>query len=168
VTTLAATGVNSTSAVFNATVNPNGAATDVYFEYGTTTNYGGLAPVSHLASGNATMPVSNLISALAPGTPFHVRAVATNTAGASFGVDMTFATAALDALAITGYSMQTNGSLRLTFTGSTGGVYSVIISTNLVDWSVLGIPAESPPGNFQYSDTNALTLPSRFYRLRSP
>src|SRR5262245_32893111 len=38
-TTLAATSIGQTNATLNGRVNPNGAVTAVYFQYGLTTNY---------------------------------------------------------------------------------------------------------------------------------
>src|SRR5208282_5092928 len=40
VTTLAALNITPTTATLNAIVNPNGADTEVYFQWGATTNYG--------------------------------------------------------------------------------------------------------------------------------
>ena len=45
-TTLAATNVTSTGASLNGQVNPNGPVTQVYFQYGTTTNYGSVTPTN--------------------------------------------------------------------------------------------------------------------------
>ena len=38
--TLAATNIGTTSATFTALVNPNGSTTSLYFEWGTTADYG--------------------------------------------------------------------------------------------------------------------------------
>jgi len=42
VTTLAATGATATNATLHGTVNPNGAVTTAYYQYGLTTNYGSI------------------------------------------------------------------------------------------------------------------------------
>jgi len=57
VTTLAATGVTSTNATINGTVNPSGANTYAYLEYGLTTNYGNIGEFT-------TLPASTNISTL--------------------------------------------------------------------------------------------------------
>jgi hypothetical protein len=58
------------------------------------------------------------------------------------------------------------GETNVTFalTNSTAGDYSVLMSTNLVDWEYLG-PATAL---YQFFDTNAPGLPQRYYRLRWP
>jgi hypothetical protein len=58
------------------------------------------------------------------------------------------------------------GGTNVTFalTNSTEGAYSVLYSTNLVNWSFLG-PAIP---RFEFTDTNAPAAPRRFYRLRWP
>jgi phosphodiesterase/alkaline phosphatase D-like protein len=91
VTTNPATNVTSSSATLNGTVNPNGLVTSVYFQYGTTTNYGfTTASVSY--TGNTTHSVSMNISRLNASTTYHFRIVATNSAGTRYGSDRTFTT----------------------------------------------------------------------------
>jgi hypothetical protein len=41
----------------------------------------------------------------------------------------------------------------------------VQVSTNLINWSTLFI-TNSPPMPFQWTDTNAATLPAQFYRIK--
>jgi Ricin-type beta-trefoil lectin domain len=95
-TTNAATGVKSTGATLNASVNPNGLATTFQFEYGLTTSYGNTAPAAakSAGSGSSAVAVAEPISGLAPGTTYHVRVSATNSAGTVKGVDKTFTTTA--------------------------------------------------------------------------
>jgi hypothetical protein len=91
VTTNPATNVTSSSATLNGTVNPNGLVTSVYFQYGTTTNYGSTtASVSY--TGNTTHSVSANISDLTASTTYHFRIVATNSAGTRYGRDRAFTT----------------------------------------------------------------------------
>jgi hypothetical protein len=91
VTTGAATGVTATSATLPASVLPNGAATTVTFEYGTTTNYGSSTGAILLANNlNTVQPVSVGITNLVPGTVYHFQALAANSAGANDGGDSTF------------------------------------------------------------------------------
>lgn len=85
VTTSAASGVATTNATLNGTVNPNGAATTAYFQYGLTTNYGSVSATNSLAAGNTTVSVSNLTSSLALGTTYHFQFVGMNTFGAALG-----------------------------------------------------------------------------------
>src|SRR6185369_7222614 len=75
VATPAASGVTATNAIVNGTVNPNGAATTAYFQYGLTTNYGSFSATNGLPATNTTLAVSNLVGSLAPGVVYHFRTV---------------------------------------------------------------------------------------------
>jgi fibronectin type 3 domain-containing protein len=59
-----------------------------------------------------------------------------------------------------------NGQFTLRVTNSIlGPDYAVQASSNLVNWNTLFI-TNSPPMSFQWTDTNALTLPVQFYRIK--
>jgi hypothetical protein len=90
----AVTSVKPTSAVVSGAVNPNGASTTWYFEYGSTTSYGSKTP-ANTASGSSTVSVSATIAGLAPATSYHYRLVATSSAGTSAGADGIFSTSAV-------------------------------------------------------------------------
>ncbi|MHA2068278.1 MAG: fibronectin type III domain-containing protein, partial [Candidatus Thorarchaeota archaeon] len=92
ITTSPATSVTSGSATLNGTVNPNGASTACYFEYGTTTSYGSTTTSASAGSGTTAVSVSDGIIGLNPNTTYHFRIVATNSAGTSNGLDQTFTT----------------------------------------------------------------------------
>ncbi len=86
-------GVTDTSAVLHGTVNPNGAATTYYFQWGLTTVYG-LQSTAHPAGhGTKAGSVSTTATGLIPGTSYHYRLVATNGAGTTVGADHSFKTA---------------------------------------------------------------------------
>jgi hypothetical protein len=87
-----ATSVTVSSATLRGTVDPNGRATNWYFDYGTTTSYGSKTPASS-ASGTTARSVSMAVSSLRPGRLYHYRLVATSDAGTSRGADRTFSTA---------------------------------------------------------------------------
>ena len=70
--------VGGTSATLNGTVNPAGAATDRWFEYGTSTSYGSKTTTVAAGSGSANDAVSAAVSGLAPATTYHYRLVAKN------------------------------------------------------------------------------------------
>jgi len=85
-----ATGVTSTQATLNGTVNPLGQATTAWFEWGPTTGYGSTTTATPLTNGCADLPVDEIVSGLVAGTTYHVRAVAQNATGTTYGADQTF------------------------------------------------------------------------------
>jgi hypothetical protein len=88
----AAGSVTPTSVRLAASVDPNGRATNSYFEYGTTTAYGSRTPARSAGSGTSARNVSSPVTNLTPGHLYHYRVVATSDAGRSLGADRTFAT----------------------------------------------------------------------------
>ncbi len=105
-----ASAVAQSSATLNATVNPGGEALgDCHFEYGSTSAYGTSVPCATLpAPGGNPAPVSASIGALAPGSVYHFRIVATNATATAFGDDATLSTlpALVASSALTGESLQ--------------------------------------------------------------
>jgi hypothetical protein len=95
-TTNAATGVNSSGATLNGTVNPEGAATNYQFDYGTTTGYGTSVPSggASAGSGSSAVPETAGLTGLTANTTYHYRIEATNSAGTTFGSDQQFTTSA--------------------------------------------------------------------------
>jgi hypothetical protein len=92
-TTGNANSITQTSAKLNGTVKPNGEATTYHFELGTTTAYGTNTPeAGPIAAGSGNTSVSADVGALAPGTVYHYRLVATNPSGSVPGKDKTFTT----------------------------------------------------------------------------
>src|SRR5262249_35733858 len=65
---LAATGVGPASATLRASVNPNGAATTVHFELGTTTGYGTRTAEQSAGSGSSSTTVTAPAGNLKPNT----------------------------------------------------------------------------------------------------
>ncbi|MEI6604533.1 MAG: cadherin-like beta sandwich domain-containing protein [Verrucomicrobiota bacterium] len=98
VATLSASGILDTSATLNSTVNAQGTATAVSFEYGLTTTYGSTVAASPTSLGSIiTTPASAAITGLSSGTTYHYRIVATGGSTAR-GDDMTFTTTTFAAL----------------------------------------------------------------------
>jgi hypothetical protein len=85
---------SETSATLKGTVNPEGdAITDCQFEYGLTSASGASTPCAlPPGSGTHPVPVSAVISGLAPGTKYHFRVVATNSAATAEGFESAFTT----------------------------------------------------------------------------
>jgi hypothetical protein len=85
--------VTGTSATLTGTVDPDGHTTSWYFEYGTTTRYGTKTASHDAGSSLGAKPVSVPINGLAPGVGYHVRLVASSSAGTVYGADVAFSTA---------------------------------------------------------------------------
>jgi len=80
--------------------------------------------------------------------------------------------AQIDPFALTGVSLQTNGSFQFAFTNVAGAGFSALATTNLTlpssNWTNLGAATEISPGQFQFIDPQAANNPQRFYRVTSP
>ncbi|MGA2542960.1 MAG: hypothetical protein ABSG78_15525 [Verrucomicrobiota bacterium] len=140
VTNLAATGVTATSATLNANVNPEGAATTVYFEYGPTTAYGSFSASNTLAADVAdTQAVALPVTGLLPGTTYHFQALAQNSIGTNAGGDLTFVTPSLPPPML--QASLTNGSNPvLVLYGNPGSNYTIQSTTNLsppITWTTV-------------------------------
>ena len=91
-TTGSATGITETEATLHGIINPEGAATKYYLEYGTTESYGNKTAEASVGSGTSNVEVSKTITGLTSNTKYHYRLVATNTNGTTDGTDQTFTT----------------------------------------------------------------------------
>jgi hypothetical protein len=109
VLTGAPTAVTDSGAAFSGSVNPEGLSTTAYFQYGLDRRYVQLGasgpdytnqtPAQSVGSDftiHGVGPVA--VSGLLPNAVYHVRLVATNSAGTAFGQDVTFTTARSAAL----------------------------------------------------------------------
>ncbi|WP_272474885.1 NHL repeat-containing protein [Baekduia alba] len=95
VTTGAAKEITQASAMLYGLIDTIGDQTTYHFEYGTTTEYGTSAPQGAEAiagKGRTPRTFSRPISGLRPGTTYHYRLVARNSAGVAAGADATFTT----------------------------------------------------------------------------
>jgi hypothetical protein len=87
-----AKSVTASTATVTAAIDPEGLAATYYFEYGTSTNYGFKSATVTLPAGSTAVAVTSVISKLKANTTYHYRIIATNTNGASNGLDATFKT----------------------------------------------------------------------------
>ncbi|MES1193330.1 MAG: hypothetical protein ABUM26_03325, partial [Solirubrobacterales bacterium] len=85
--------VTSTQVTLRATVSVSALGGNVVWQYGTTTRYGttSAAVATGLLGVNQTLTLT--VAGLAPGTTYHVRAVATSGLTTAYGRDVSFATA---------------------------------------------------------------------------
>ena len=92
-TTGAGTPTSGTTATLQGTVNPNGTATEYFFNYGTTVSYGLETGKTDAGSGTSNVAASSGVTGLTPGTTYHFQVVAENSEGATTeGADQTFTT----------------------------------------------------------------------------
>jgi hypothetical protein len=66
----------------------------------------------------------------------------------------------------------TNGAVSFVFTNNHDASFTVLTTTNLAfplaDWTVLGAPAETAPGTYQFTSSITTNESRQFYRVRSP
>ncbi len=94
---ISATSVGSGAANLNASVNPHGADTHVFFRYGTVTAAGAVVPGEpgqDIGAGFEPVAVSLHVSGLTPNTTYHFQLVAANTEGTFESLEGIFTTAA--------------------------------------------------------------------------
>ena len=144
-------GIGSTTATVAGLLGPRNRPTTYWFEYGTTTAYGTSIPAAQNADGGATndkFVVRQQITGLTPGTRYHYRLVAENSAGTSHGVDLTFRTQTSGGFGLPsrGYEMVTPAekdgqnpyaSPRKSYLGQSG-----VFLDDVLPWEVYG----SAPG----------------------
>jgi hypothetical protein len=80
-----ASDVAATSATLDATIDPNGASTTYYFQFGTSTGYGSVAPAppgAAIGSSRGDVEVSQHLQGLTAGSVYHYRVIAVSELGA--------------------------------------------------------------------------------------
>lgn len=91
-----ATGITTTEATLNGTVNPSGAETEYWFEYSSDTLLGSVlyttTPEISVGGGTNTAQIKANLTNLSPKTTYYFRLVAQNSQGTSRGSEITFKT----------------------------------------------------------------------------
>jgi hypothetical protein len=93
-TTGGASNISSGGARLAASVDPNGRATTIYFEYGKNRTYGSRTADVSAGSGDKARTIRVDVGGLAPNTTYHYRVVASNADGVVSGGDKSFKTKA--------------------------------------------------------------------------
>jgi hypothetical protein len=88
----ASSGVTTSTATVAGSVDPNGAAVEVSFQFGTTPAYGATTAVQKLGPDDAADTFSAALAGLPAGTTIHYRAIATGDFGTVAGADQTLTT----------------------------------------------------------------------------
>lgn len=84
--------VGDTSAAITGLVTPRGSTTSWKLEYGPTTDYGSTSAGGDVPGTVESQPLSATLTALTPGTTYHVRVVGASAKGTAAGADVTFKT----------------------------------------------------------------------------
>jgi hypothetical protein len=86
-----------------------------------------------------------------------------------FGADFT---RPVGPLTLTRPAPQASGGFQLGFTSVSDVLFRVLASTDptlpLSQWSVLGYPTETTPGQYVFTDSQSANYPARFYRVTYP
>jgi hypothetical protein len=166
VATLPAASISSTGAMARATVNPNGAATTAWFDWGTTTNYTISTPAQSLGNGSSSVAVSASLNGLSNNQTYFYRIRATNVLGASAGTNLSFAwSAAAPRITNAGAGA---GNFNFQFSGTSRQTYLIQFSTNLSTWATLGNAADNGNNTFSFQDPFPTNTPKRFFRVLLP
>ena len=88
------THVGAYTATLNGTVNPEGDAATAQFQYGATTSFASHTTSSSVGAGTTPKTISAPLTGLLPGHVYHVRLVASSSAGSTASTGSTFKTAA--------------------------------------------------------------------------
>jgi uncharacterized protein (TIGR02145 family) len=95
--TLDATDITNLTATIKGNVNASNLATEVSFEFGSTTDYGqSITAVPSQISGEIVTSITANVTGLKSGEKYHYRIKATNTAGTVYGEDILFSTTVMD------------------------------------------------------------------------
>jgi beta-xylosidase len=155
VQTAGAISVSGSGATLTASVNPEGSATTYWFQYGTGTTYGAQTAVASAGSGTTAVTVSSSVSGLSPLTQYHYRVVATDcngcSSGTAYGSDQTLTTGGYKN-PVSGstdtpdpYVLDDAGQHRSYWAFTTGNLFPVLHSTDLVHWTTQGTAMSTLP-----------------------
>jgi hypothetical protein len=160
VSTGSAHAVTYATATVSGTVNPNGASTSYYFQYGQTKAYGSQSAIAQAGSGTHSIHVSVALSGLLPLTRYHYRLVAVNAAGVTNGSDATFLTTKVPlslAIAATPNPVTFGGAITIagTLSGTNNGSRAVVLQANAFPFTagfqnVGNTQITSPTGGFSF------------------
>ena len=162
----------ATSATLLGAINPRGAATTYFFQYGPTTAYGKQTTPASLPAGTLRVKVGQAATGLLPG--YHYRLVASNEQGPKTGADRTFVATTLHRtkFSITKPTTATvyGGAFDLTglLSGTGNAGRKIVLQESpfpyLAPFATVGVPiVTSPTGAFSFHVARLLT--STQYRI---
>ena len=147
-----ATHVTTSTATLNGSVNPEGAAVNVSFQFGKDINYGSSTPAQKIGVSNSATAFSANLSGLAPGTTIHYRAVITSDfAPPVVGADQKFTTAPGNGHASVGHARVsgTSAFVRVSCTGATGATcrlsFRMTVTEKIRGHNVIAVTSRKKP-----------------------
>lgn len=163
--TLAPSSILAQSAVLAGQVKPNGLDTTAFFEWRS-------GPFPGLLSASIMVDRTNLqataavpIQGLKPGNQYLYRVIASNSLGSSTGSFTFFQTTTRPRLVVASMAESTSDLRVYSLAGSLP--FSISISSNLIDWRLIGVMTNFPGGQ-RFVDSENSGLPVRFYRVDVP
>lgn len=167
VSTRNASGVTGSGATLNAGINPRGLATNVYFEYGTSTSYGTRTPTVPIGAGSSTVSATAPVGGLRPNTRYNFRAVATSAAGVTRTSNRTFTTSRVPTgVAITPSTVKPKWGTGLTIQGSVTGSGTTPIAVEKLDFPFTGQWVQLATATSNSSGAFTATVPPLFATVR--
>ena len=159
VTTEPAVVIDASRATLNGAANPNGVST-VYFEYGTTPDFGSRTPDRDI-SGTTSRAFAASLTGLSGATTYHYRAVLFNAAGTIIGSTRQFTTVPNPPVAATGApSNVTSSTATLVGAVNPNGVQaSVYFEYGLTTAYGQSTPVQKIPAGFSTISVQAPNLP---------
>jgi FG-GAP-like repeat len=116
-------------------------------------------------SGNAQQCLFAIVTNLPPGTYYwSVQAIDTGWMGSPFATEGKFTTTP----SIGSSTYGSDGRFHISFNSFAGSSYTLKVSTNLVDWSVITNAVAGVNGSYELIDGSSINSPKRFYRLSCP
>ena len=109
--------LSDTYALISGVVNPGGTAASYQFEWGETTAYGQITPLTSAGNGKADVPVDYSLDELKPRTTYHYRLVAIPKGSTApiVGADQSFKTSRSLAVSVVGHKVKPAKNGKTTF-----------------------------------------------------
>lgn len=183
--TNAASNITADSATLNAAVNPNGSATTVYFEWGTSKPYENITSPQSIGRSTSKVSVTANLTSLLANTTYNYRVKAVNANGTSYGNDVTFTTSAIPtgtiqvnatldgtnwsgsvSYSLTGSETINSTSAPQTFTGKPIGTYTLTYNSGGPLGAVLS--SINPSNSQTLSAGGTITFTLAFTQLYPP
>ena len=157
--TAAQSSVGATGSEVNLTVNPEGLATTVYLQYGTTTAYGSTTATQSIGGGKTAVNVFALLPGLSPDTLYHYRFVMINASGTFYGPDETFTTPGFDTQMVVakGTAATGTGTTFATFGNPAVNVNDTVAFAGTLTLAS-GVTSANDVGIWTIDNTNTQTL----------